>query len=81
MLLSSSLLCSGREGEVTGKEIREGEVTEEEMKDVEELFLSGTPLGRLGKLAEVADLVVFLCSDKASYITGATILIDGGRER
>lgn len=72
------VLCIGREGEVTEEE---GEVTEEEMKNVEEIFLSGTPLGRLGKLAEVADLVVFLCSDRASYISGATILIDGGRQR
>ncbi len=36
------------------------------------------PLGRAGDPAEVADLAVFLASDKARYITGARIVIDGG---
>ncbi len=36
------------------------------------------PLGRAGEAAEVADLAVFLASDKARYITGARIVIDGG---
>ena len=37
------------------------------------------PLGRLGQPQDVADLVCFLLSDKASYITGQSILVDGGR--
>lgn len=37
------------------------------------------PLGRVGDAAEVADLVLYLASDKASWITGATYSIDGGR--
>jgi NAD(P)-dependent dehydrogenase (short-subunit alcohol dehydrogenase family) len=36
------------------------------------------PLGRLGESSEVASLVAFLLSDEASYLTGNTILIDGG---
>ena len=39
------------------------------------------PLGRDGKLDEVADLVAFLVSDRASYITGTTIDISGGKSR
>jgi glucose 1-dehydrogenase len=41
--------------------------------------LSRTPLGRIGNPREVGDVVAFLASDKASYITGETIYIDGGR--
>jgi len=37
------------------------------------------PLGRVGKPGEIADLIVFLASDRASWITGVTYSIDGGR--
>ena len=37
------------------------------------------PLGRVGQAEEIADLIYFLASDRASWITGATISIDGGR--
>jgi len=36
------------------------------------------PLARMGKAEEVAALVVFLASARASYITGSTIAVDGG---
>ena len=39
------------------------------------------PMGRDGKLDEVADLVTYLVSDRASYITGTTIDISGGKSR
>lgn len=38
----------------------------------------GHPLGRVGKASEVAELVAFLASDKARFITGADVKIDGG---
>jgi NAD(P)-dependent dehydrogenase (short-subunit alcohol dehydrogenase family) len=36
------------------------------------------PLGRVGEAREAADLITFLCSDRASYITGVAINMDGG---
>ncbi|MDP8258492.1 MAG: 3-oxoacyl-[acyl-carrier-protein] reductase [Candidatus Aadella gelida] len=45
---------------------------------IKEKILEETPLGRFGSPEEVADLAVFLASDKASFITGQNIIIDGG---
>ncbi|MFT9452618.1 SDR family oxidoreductase [Liquorilactobacillus ghanensis] len=42
---------------------------------------STIPLGRSGKLSEVADLVSYLLSDRSSYITGVTINVAGGKSR
>lgn len=39
------------------------------------------PLKRFGKPEEVADLVAFLSSEKAAFITGSTIVIDGGQTK
>ena len=41
-------------------------------------MLENTPLGRLGDPEDVAGAVRFLCSDDASFITGAVLLVDGG---
>ncbi len=41
--------------------------------------MSRTPLKRPGTAREIGDVVAFLCSKKASYITGETIYVDGGR--
>ena len=42
-------------------------------------YVAATPISRLGDPKEVADLVAFLCSDRASYITGAAFDINGGQ--
>ena len=46
--------------------------------EVKKSWTDQIPLGRLGKPEELANLVVFLASEKASYITGTVIQVDGG---
>lgn len=43
--------------------------------------LSSIPLGEFGKTADIANAAVFLCSDAGDYITGADLVVDGGRNR
>ena len=43
-----------------------------------EVLAEDTPLGRLGTPEEVADVLFFLSTDKASYITGQIIGVNGG---
>ncbi len=49
---------------------KEGEIFEKLSKS--------QPIGRMGVPAEIANLVLFLCSDEASFITGSDYLVDGG---
>ena len=51
------------------------------MDDVRKSYKSSTLLHREGKLTEVADTVAFLVSDRASYITGTTVNVSGGKSR
>ncbi len=54
---------------------------EEQGRPVEELYAAGSgdiPLGRFGRAGEFADLAAYLLSERASYVTGSAITLDGG---
>jgi 3-oxoacyl-[acyl-carrier protein] reductase len=55
-----------------------GEREKLDSKQVYQRWTQAIPMGRLGEPAELAALVAFLVSDKASYITGTCIQVDGG---
>ena len=54
------------------------EMAREALDKNQEEYLKRIPLGRIADPAEVADVVVFLCSDRAGYMTGATVDVTGG---
>ena len=45
---------------------------------IEAQLLALEPIGRMGKPEEVAETVIWLCSDRASFVTGHTLDVDGG---
>jgi len=48
------------------------------LEEYQKRFASTIPIGRYGKAEELAKLVVFLCSEANTYITGQSVLVDGG---
>jgi len=48
-------------------------------EEVREKIIAQIPVGRLGKPEEIAALVTFLCSEDASFITGANLASNGGQ--
>ncbi|QQK08142.1 3-oxoacyl-[acyl-carrier-protein] reductase [Miniphocaeibacter halophilus] len=56
----------------------ETSMTEKLPEDIINSMLENIPLAKLGRPKDIADTVVFLASDKANYITGQTISVDGG---
>lgn len=60
-----------------------GPIVNDHMSQMPETTLQGiarfVPMGRLGRVEEVARAAVWLCSDQASFITGAVLAVDGGR--
>ncbi|MFH1922289.1 MAG: 3-oxoacyl-ACP reductase family protein [Planctomycetota bacterium] len=54
------------------------EMTEKALTANKEKYLARIPLKRIGKVTEVADVIVFLASERAGYMTGATVDVSGG---
>ncbi len=68
--ITANAVCPG----LIDTEMVRATTTEPELEE----FLESFPIKRIGRPEEIGDLVVFLCSDRASYITGASIDINGG---
>jgi 3-oxoacyl-[acyl-carrier protein] reductase len=71
---------------ITVNSIAPGRIDTERLREVypdgpTEADLRAIPLGRLGRPRELGDLVAFLCSDRAAYVTGTVIPVDGGLTR
>jgi 3-oxoacyl-[acyl-carrier protein] reductase len=71
---------------VTVNSIAPGRIDTERIREVypdgpTEADLATIPLRRLGAPREIGDLVAFLCSDRAAYVTGTVIPVDGGLTR
>jgi len=71
---------------ITVNSIAPGRVDTERLREVypegpTESDLAAIPLRRLGTPREIGDLVAFLCSDRAAYVTGTLITVDGGLTR
>ena len=49
-----------------------------ELPEREQLYLSAQPIGRMGRPEELAEAVVWLCSDASSFVTGHAFPVDGG---
>jgi 3-oxoacyl-[acyl-carrier protein] reductase len=71
---------------ITVNSIAPGRIDTERIREVwpdgpTEADLQAIPLGRLGKPREIGDVVAFLCSERAAYITGTVLSVDGGLVR
>ncbi len=82
--MTRQLAMEGREHGIRANSISPGLIetnqTREQLKDPEwaGAMLGKTPLGRLGRPEEVANVALFLASEESSYVTGVDIVVDGG---
>jgi len=65
------------------KELSEARAKQQSITPEEYLqkAVTAIPLGRYGQPRELADVIAFLCSERASFVTGTSVLVDGGQYR
>jgi 3-oxoacyl-[acyl-carrier protein] reductase len=66
---------------ITVNTIAPGRIDTERLREVGAGSVDGIPVGRLGEPAEIAAVACFLASDRAAYVTGAVVPVDGGLTR
>jgi len=66
---------------ITVNTIAPGRIDTDRLRSIGLADPAGVPAGRLGEAAEIASVVAFLASDRAAYVTGAVIPVDGGLTR
>jgi len=65
-------------GSVDTPSLRERMRAQGDYEAAREAFIARAPMGRMATAGEVADLVVYLASDESAFVTGQTLVIDGG---
>jgi len=53
-------------------------IAEGQGEELDRMLKALVPMGRMGKAEEIADAVLWLCSQASSYVTGQSISVDGG---
>lgn len=81
--ITANCVCPGytATGRLDSLAAKRAEAIDSTAEDVLKQFASAVPARRLGQPEELASLVAFLASDKAAYITGSSIAVDGGANR
>jgi len=76
--LSPGPIDTGHHGLILGVQARESGISAETARD---RFVAGVPLRRYGSPRETGEAIAYLCSERASFVTGIELLVDGGRSR
>src|SRR5665647_143024 len=74
----NAIAPGGIQTEGTSKPLEGSKLTGEQMKKMMDDFTKRIPLGRMGIPDDIAKVAVFLASSYSDYITGETIIVDGG---